>query len=219
MSVILEFTISSDAFQLGRVLSGSPQMDIELERIVPTGDMVMPFVWATGDDHTGFEESVRSHPAVRELSVLDVMDESGLYRIEWESSPTDLLRGIALANAVVLEAHGSRSWVFRLRFPDHDALSQFHNYVIEEGTQIQVDRTYTLTETSERGHRFDLTDDQREALVLALRRGYFETPSEVSLDDLADELGISRQALSDRIRPGNEKILRKVLLPSAADFD
>jgi predicted DNA binding protein len=69
------------------------------------------------------------------------------------------------------------------------------------------------------GHRFGLTPDQREALVLALNRGYFATPSEVTLDELADELDISRQALSTRIRRGNESILREVLLSTGRDAE
>ncbi|WP_157533205.1 helix-turn-helix domain-containing protein, partial [Haloferax profundi] len=46
--------------------------------------------------------------------------------------------------------------------------------------------------------------------------GYFETPSEVSLDELADELDITRQALSNRIRLGNEKVLYGALLSSSS---
>lgn len=218
MSVILEFTIDSGEFQLGQVLAGPPDMHLELERIVPTGLMVMPFVWATGEDHRTFEEKVRSHPTVEEFVVLDSIEDSGLYRIEWKDAPTDLTEAIAVADAVVLEAHGDGTWVFRLRFPDHDKLSAFHNFVIERGLSLHIDRTYTLTETTDRGYRFGLSAEQREALVLALRRGYFATPSEVSLDELADELGISRQALSDRIRRGNETVLERALLTSADDF-
>lgn len=70
-------------------------MQLELERIVPTGDMVMPFVWATGDDYDAFAEMVRSQPNVRELLVLDRIGESGLYRIEWEEPSMDLIEGIA----------------------------------------------------------------------------------------------------------------------------
>lgn len=219
MSVILEFSIDGEAFQLGTVLSGLPEMHLELERIVPTGNMIMPFVWATGDDHGAFEENVRNHPSVKEFLVLDRIGDSGLYRIEWENAPTDLIEGIAEADAVVLQAHGNERWVFRLRFIDHDRLSRFHNYVIEHDTTIHIERTYTLTEENERGYRFDLSSEQREALVLALQRGYFATPSEASLDELADELGISRQALSKRIRRGNEKVLRRILLSSAGDFE
>lgn len=219
MSVILEFTIASEDFRLGRVLAGPSEMQFELERIVPTGLMVMPFVWVTGGDHAAFEENVRTNPLVKELLVLDKLGDSGLYRIEWEESPTNLIEAIAAADATVLEARGNVDWVFRLRFNDHDKLSQFHNFVIDQGMPLHIDRTYTLSEATDRGHRFDLTQDQREALLLALHRGYFATPREVGLADLADDLGITRQALSNRIRRANEKVLRGALLSSAADFD
>ena len=218
MSVILEFSISATEFPLGEVLSGSP-MQIELERIVPTGDMIMPFVWVTGDDHDTFAEMVRSQPNVRELLALDRIGEIGLYRIEWEELPMDLIEGIAQADGVILEARGLEDWTFRLRFPDHDNLSTFHNYVIENGIPLHIDRTYTLTEATGVGRRFGLSQEQREALLLALRNGYFETPSEISLDELAEELDISRQALSNRIRRGNVTILQEVLLTSGEKYE
>lgn len=217
MSVILEFSIDSEDFQLGEVLSAPPGMQLELERIVPTGDMVMPFVWATGERHATFEEQVRDHPAIKTCVAIDSVDESTLYRIEWEEE-TDLIQGIAASDAVILEAHGNGEWAFRLRFPDHDRLSHFHNFVLEQDLPIHIDRTYTLTETTERGHRFNLSQEQREALLLAIQGGYFATPREIGLDELAEKLGISEQAVSNRIRRGNEKILRQVLLTSAGDL-
>ena len=216
MSVLLEFSIDSVDFQLGQVLSTPPGMQLEVERIVPTGDMVMPFVWATGDNHAAFEEQVRTHPAIKTCLALDSVGTSTLYRIEWEEE-TDLIQGIAAANAVILEAYGNGEWAFRLRFPNHDHLSDFHNFVLEHDLPIHIDRTYTLTETTERGHRFNLSHEQREALLPAIQGGYFATPRKIGLDELAEELGISEQAVSNRIRRGNEKILRQVLLTSASD--
>lgn len=220
MSVILEFTIDSEDFQLGRALSSAPDdMHLELERLVPTGDMTMPFIWATGENHQAFEEQVQDESMVKEFLALDRVGDSGLYRIEWTDKPMDLIAGIAATDAVVLEARGNDTWLFRLRFLDHATLSQFHNFIIEHRIPIHIERTYTLIERLDSGYRFDLSPEQREALVLALRRGYFETPSEASLDDLAEELGISRQALSNRIRLGNQKILEKVLLSSVAGHE
>lgn len=218
MSVILEFSIPAQEFQLGEALSGSP-MQLELERIVPTGNRIMPFVWATGDDHDAFAEMVRSRPNVRELLALDRIGDSGLYRIEWEAPPKDLTEVIGKGDGVVLEARGVEDWTFRLRFLDHDHLSTFHNYVIEHDIPVHIDRTYTLAEATGVGRRFGLSEEQREALILALREGYFETPSEASLDEMADELGISSQALSTRIRRGNEKILREALLSSGENYE
>ena len=220
MSVILEFTIGKGDFQLGQVLSRVPSgMYLELERLVPIGDMTMPFIWATGEDHETFEERVRNQPLVKEFFALDKVGDSGLYRIEWTDKSMDLIEGIAAADAVVLEAMADETWLFRLRFPDHAKLSQFHDYIIEHHIPIHIERIYSMTEKPNGGYQFGLTPAQREALILALRRGYFETPRKATLKDMAEELSISGQALSDRIRRGNETILRGVLLSSLADQD
>jgi AraC-like DNA-binding protein len=44
-----------------------------------------------------------------------------------------------------------------------------------------------------------LTDKQRDALLRAVDRGYYETPQAVSLDELAEEFGVSKSALSQRL--------------------
>lgn len=211
MSVLLEFTVDGNAFQFGEVLAPPPGMVLELERIVPTGSMSMPFVWATGENYHAFEESVRSHPAVSSLISLDRFGDQGLYRLEWHDSPTDLIAAFERSEAIILEARGSDTWKFRLRFSDHEDLAIFNDAIREMKIPIRIDRTCTLPDPFEKGTAFNLTPEQREALVLAVRRGYFESPSAVHLDELADELGISRQALSKRLRHGNEKILRTVL--------
>ncbi|WP_440770182.1 bacterio-opsin activator domain-containing protein, partial [Natronorubrum sp. DTA28] len=71
MSVILEFTVENDQFSLGQVFSGLPEMSLELERIVPTGTGIMPFLWATGDDFDTFEQKVADHPYVDEFLAID----------------------------------------------------------------------------------------------------------------------------------------------------
>lgn len=222
MSVILEFTIAPDDFHLGEVLSEQAEQteqarQFELERVVPTGDMTMPFVWVTGGDHAAFEAGVRNHPAVKELLVLDVFDDRRLYRIEWRETPTDLINAIAAAGASILEARSEGDWLFRARFNDRERLSQFHADVSDQGLPINIDRMYTLSDTGTRDYRFDLTSEQHRALLLALRRGYFATPRETTLEELSDEIGITRQALSNRIRRGNEKVLRGVLLSSGVE--
>jgi hypothetical protein len=45
-----------------------------------------------------------------------------------------------------------------------------------------------------------LPGEQLEVLTLAVEAGYFETPREVTLDELADELGVPRSTVSYRLR-------------------
>ena len=212
MSVIVEFTLADEEFLLGQVLAEPPDMYIELERIVPTGSSQIPFLWVQSDDDETFEQRVSASRHVASFTALDRLDDWVLYRMEWESGPHDVLEGLEASNAVVLEAYGNSGWTFRLRFPDHDTVSQFYNYCTEHEIPIDITRSYTLTERSDVAQQFDLSNEQREALVLALQRGYYDTPSDVTTSDLADELGISQQAVSNRLRRGTRKVFERTLL-------
>ncbi|WP_436922885.1 helix-turn-helix domain-containing protein [Halosimplex amylolyticum] len=212
MSVIVEFTLADEEFLLGQVLADPPDMHVELERIVPTGGALIPFLWVQSEDHEAFEQQVSDSEHVASFTALDRMDKWVLYRMDWKPGQQDVLEAFEASDAAVLEAYGNGGWTFRLRFPTHDKVSQFYNYCMEQDIPITIERSYTLTERSDVAQQFGLSTEQREALVLALRRGYYDTPSEVTLDDLARDLGISQQALSNRIRRGNKQVLEKILL-------
>jgi predicted DNA binding protein len=212
MSVIVEFTLADEEFLLGQVLRDPPDMRLELERIVPTGDALIPYVWVESGDHETFERRVSDSEHVVSFTALDRLDDWVLYRMDWKAGQEDILEGIQASEAAVLEAYGNGVWTFRLRFPNHDKVSQFYNYCMEQDIPITIERSYTLTERSDVAQQFDLSNEQREALVLALQRGYYDTPSEVTLSDIADDLGISQQALSNRIRRGTKQVFEKILL-------
>lgn len=55
---------------------------------------------------------------------------------------------------------------------------------------------------------------------MAVEKGYLDIPCETSLDEMAEGLGVSSQAASERIRRGSETVFRKALIGlMAADFD
>ncbi|MFC7045009.1 helix-turn-helix domain-containing protein [Halobacteriaceae archaeon GCM10025711] len=56
----------------------------------------------------------------------------------------------------------------------------------------------------------ELTPKQREALERAEAAGYFRTPHEVSLDELAAEFDISASALSQRLAAAEEKVMEQL---------
>jgi hypothetical protein len=53
----------------------------------------------------------------------------------------------------------------------------------------------------------ELPGEQRVALREAFRRGYYETPREISLEELADELGVPRSTLSYRLRRAEARLV------------
>lgn len=57
-----------------------------------------------------------------------------------------------------------------------------------------------------------LTEKQQEALSLAFRLGYFDTPRKVSSDELAQKLGLSSSTLAVRLRMAERRLLVGMLI-------
>ncbi|MFC5369110.1 helix-turn-helix domain-containing protein [Salinirubrum litoreum] len=68
---------------------------------------------------------------------------------------------------------------------------------------VTLGKLETFTETTES----PLTDRQREVVVEALARGYYEWPRRINNEDLAEELGISRATLHEHLRRAEKKLL------------
>jgi len=55
-----------------------------------------------------------------------------------------------------------------------------------------------------------LTEKQRRTLEMALDAGYYEEPRRANLGDLADRTGVSKSAISQRLRAGEAKLVKNV---------
>jgi predicted DNA binding protein len=60
----------------------------------------------------------------------------------------------------------------------------------------------------------ELTTKQREALEVAMSGGYYEEPKETTIEELAAELDISRQAYSHRLKEAERRVFSQVLADS-----
>lgn len=56
-----------------------------------------------------------------------------------------------------------------------------------------------------------LTEKQREVLELAVRRGYYEDGSEVTLKQLADQLGIARSTIGEHLKRAESEVVKKAV--------
>lgn len=204
MSVILEVSLDREAFDLGRALTPSDGVRVELERLVPTPNTATPFVWVDTADTDAFETDLDGEPDIGALAPLDRVGDKVLYRVEW-TGENDFVDGVVAADGSVLRAVGEETWFFQIRFLDHDHLTRFYDYCTEHDIPLTVERVYEPTGD---GLAADLSSEQREALALALDRGYFDTPRSVTMTELADELGITQQAFSDRLRRGTKTVLQ-----------
>ncbi|MFC4548939.1 MULTISPECIES: helix-turn-helix domain-containing protein [Halorussus] len=220
MAVIVEFAIASEAFPFGRAVGGDPDVTVSLEQVIPLKEGRIPFVWASGSDFDDVESTLRKSDIVKRVEVMTRVEDSVLYYVEWYESKEAFMNGLVEANGAILDAHGDSTWAFTAQFKNHADLTRFHQFYQAHDFPVHIDRVYSLSEEPGDTYGFGLTPPQREALVGAVEGGYFAVPRETTLDEIAEKLNISRQAASERVRRGAEKILRKALLGlSAKDFE
>jgi len=200
MSVITEVRIPSKDFELGQILSLEDGSAIELETLVPNGDATVPLFWVYEPVGNGYLDTVERYPTVNSVTKVDVFDDRTLFRLDWDASQDHLFQCISEHDGHMLSATGSpEGWNFEIRFSDREALSQCQDCCEDAHISLQITRIYKPTDP-EAGPWYGMSEPQREALTLAVRMGYYDIPRGCTTAELADELGISDQAVTERLR-------------------
>lgn len=212
MSSILEVSIDSEDFVLGRTLSVDLDVTITLEEVIPTGNRAMPYFWVSGNALDEFEEAIEADPSVEEIHQHLRLTDSALYRAQWAEQVRSLLYSIAEEEGSILDGVGSSgTWQFTLRFPDRESLSNFRQRCSDLDIALDVQRVYSVS-ADQIDMEYGLTSKQRETLITALEMGYFHVPRETTQQELAEELGIQSSSASETLRRATAELIANTLL-------
>ncbi|MEM4782574.1 MAG: bacterio-opsin activator domain-containing protein [Halalkalicoccus sp.] len=134
MSLIAEFTVPAREFALRDTLRETPEMIVEVERVVAhEADWIVPYFWTTGGSHETFETAAESDPTVSELTKLTEVADDVLYQAEWISDVETVAYRMTRAGATLLNAIGKEDrWQLQLRFDDREGSSAFQTYLEEK---------------------------------------------------------------------------------------
>lgn len=211
MATVMEFTSPADDFPLGTVFENLPEVTVELERLIPQGEVIIPYFWVRGAKAEDIEAAFEPHAGVIDIELIDHVEEEYLMRAEWENDYLGVLSALGNANVVILTGLGTKDgWHFEVRGETREAMSDFRTICQEHDIPIEITAVHALVSVQD--DSYALTDTQREALVLAYERGYFNSPREASLEELADELGITQQSLSSRLKRGHRRLIEGALM-------
>ena len=204
-------TVPADQFPLGTVFAQLPDVTVELERLIPSQDVVIPYFWVRGTDVEDIEAAFNEHPGVNGIQLVDSVGDEYLLRVEWVLEHDDVLSVLIETDIPLIMATGTNEqWTFDIRGDSRSDVADFYARCREVGIPVTVTELHALTPV-ETGIEEALTDKQQEALELAYERGYFESPREVTMEDLGEELGISQQAVASRLRHGIKHTLERTL--------
>lgn len=200
-----------------QVSAAHPEATFEVLAAVPGTESGFALVRITGPDVATVVEEMHEHPQITELSLAQYGENEATVHFETtlplllfssreSGMPFELPVEIRNGEAIV-EVAGSR-----------ERLSELATQLEQFGIQFRVERVRERLRESQL-----LSDRQREIVVAAVERGYYDTPRECSLTGLADHLGIAKSTCSEILHRAEETIIKRFVeeLPAfeAGDFD
>lgn len=163
-------------------------------------------------DAETLEATLASDHTVADFSAIVGADDRWSYRIGYAEDTKLITPSVTDAGGLTLSATSFlEGWSLELLLEDHDALYAIDEYATEEGMRLDVLELRQAGEP-DTASGVELTDPQREALVGAYVHGYFDEPRGSSLEELADRLGVSRTAVSGRLRRGSARLVEQLLV-------
>lgn len=206
------FSVRPSAFALAHALAAVPEVTIEADKTAAHSTaFVMPSLWATGGDLDAFESALSSDPTVDAVVTAEPFGEYRFFHLRWADAVNERVDTIIDHEGTILDARvREQNWVLRIRFVDRSQFDAFREKVVERtGAYDLLDLTATKgPHTAES----DLTPAQRDALVAAVDRGYFDIPRDATVAEVAGDLGVSEQAASERLRRGVQNLVTGVLV-------
>jgi predicted DNA binding protein len=201
MGVSVELCLPWGEFPLAEPLGDDAGREATVEPIVPIADTSTVDVWV--HDVTGEPSEAVDAPDAR---VIERRDGSVLYRLSVADDQEGFLGAVRNAGGAVTSARSNAGqWFCTVRFRNHARVSEFKTLCDRDDVTVSLQSIdHEIEDSTPDG---PLTPAQRETLELAVERGYFSIPRDATLSELADELGVSDQATSERIRRGVQALL------------
>lgn len=208
MTTVVELEIPADRLGAARTFDRVPTFECQIGGMI--GDSP-PLVWVSGPDRRTVHEALEADPSVDVIASLtdgerSVRNGDGanvrdrwLFRLEFGDTLKLFEQIVAENGGAILAAWGQDgTWSVKLLFHDREALSECYALFEQYDYGVEVTRLTGMDDFE--SVQTPLTQTQYETICKAHELGYFDIPRQITLKELAAELDVSHQALSERLR-------------------
>ncbi|MDZ7702847.1 MAG: helix-turn-helix domain-containing protein [Halobacteriales archaeon] len=166
-------------------------------------------------DFDRFEEGLRNDGTIGEFErLIETGPDTAIYRFAYTDDAKVLSPVISAAKGVILDMENDGSaWTLSIWVPERTELAHLWDYARRNDVEIEL---LSVNEYAGIGAtEAEVTDSQREALLAAFDRGYFEEPRKATLSEVAADLDISQPAVSGLLRRGIRRLIRSTIVDEA----
>ncbi|WP_225335440.1 helix-turn-helix domain-containing protein [Halomicrobium urmianum] len=198
----LTLTLPEDVW-IGELSRQYPGAEFRVLAAVPDEEGGVGLTEVTADQLADVLGEMRDLAAVSSLELLGQWEETALVQFE---TVRPLLLLAVQGSGVPLEmpfslTDGEARW--EITAPQ-ERLSDLGEQLDEFGIPFRVERVTQHVETEQL-----LTESQLELVQAAVEHGYYDTPRDCSLTDLADEVGIAKSTCSETLHRAEEKVVKR----------
>lgn len=189
-----------------------PAGEVAIEQLDAAGSVPLRSVcWLENGYAEAFRAALQGDRTVDEARRVVDTDRGHQFEVIYRKSCTGTEMYKAAVESGGIFITGTRRadhWEVQMQFPDRSSFATFRESWTGDPSILAVHEQ----ETAPSAEQYGISEAQREVLVLAAREGYFDVPRQASLADLADELDVSSQAASERLRRGLDSLVERALL-------
>jgi hypothetical protein len=167
-----------------------------------------------------FVADFRAHPATEGLERVSTDDRSAYYISEIDYSGENpsirnlIERAGCFRHPTVVVRGGIEHWTVYTR--SKESVREFVDSVERLDNDVEVVRNVDIGPLTDEGAarnaplRAALTDRQAEAFRTALSMGYYERGSRVTIEDIADRLGVHRSTAGEHVKRAENTLLSEI---------
>ena len=228
MTTVVELEIPAARLGFARTFDRVSTFEFQIDGMIGGS---APLVWTNGPDHESVAQALAADSSVEVVASVAGDDRSAtteggvasqndrwLFRLEFGDG-VKLFEQIVTENGgAILTARGADGrWLLKLLFHDRQSVSACHELLEQYDFRATVTRISGVDDLARA--QTPLTETQYETICKAHELGYFDVPRGVTLKELAAELGISHQALSERLRRSHAALVSAELSERTAPIE
>ncbi|MFD1634996.1 helix-turn-helix domain-containing protein [Haloplanus ruber] len=191
------------AIWIGEISRSFPSTTFRVLSAVPSGDAGFGLLEIESAEMPDVLDALEDRSGISSLELMQQTDDTVI--VQFETSEPLLLLSIQESGApielpvtirdgeAVIELTASR-----------DRLSEFGRQLDAFGMSYTLNRVYDATESPNL-----LTDGQQELLVTAVEMGYYDTPRESTLTDVAEAADLAKSTASVTLHRAEERVIKE----------
>ncbi|GAB3322251.1 helix-turn-helix domain-containing protein [Haloplanus salinarum] len=191
------------AVWIGEVSRAFPSTTFRVLSAVPSGDAGFGLLGIESEGMPAVLDALEDRSGISSLALMQRTDDTAI--VQFETSEPLLLLSIQESGApielpltirdgeAVIELTASR-----------DRLSEFGRQLEAFGMSYTLNRVYDTSESPDL-----LTDGQQELLVTAVEMGYYDTPRESTLTEVAEAADLAKSTASVTLHRAEERVVKE----------